>query len=44
MPDEEIEVFQKLEERRYDAEQNEEPFDWNMEKQLLTMPEQSPRH
>jgi len=44
MPDEEIEIFQQLEERRYEAEQNEEPFDWNMEKQLLSMPEQSPRH
>ncbi|QGZ31707.1 PA2817 family protein [Stutzerimonas stutzeri] len=44
MPDEEIEIFQRLEERRYEAEQNEEPFDWNMEKQLLSMPEESPRH
>ncbi len=44
MPDEEIAVFQELEERRYEAEQNDEPFDWNREKQLLTLPEQSPRH
>ena len=28
MPDEEIEIFQRLEERRYEAEQNDEPFDW----------------
>jgi hypothetical protein len=44
MPDEEIELFQRLEERRYEAEQNEEPFDWAMEKQLLSMPEQDVRH
>ena len=44
MPDEEIAIFQQLEERRYEAEQNDEPFDWNQEKQLLSMPEESPRH
>ncbi|MBA1274717.1 PA2817 family protein [Stutzerimonas azotifigens] len=44
MPDDEIAVFQELEERRYEAEQNDEPFDWNREKQLLALPEQSPRH
>ena len=44
MPDEEIAVFQQLEERRYDAEQSGEPFDWNQEKQLLSMPDESPRH
>ena len=44
MPDEEIEIFQQLEERRYEAEQNDEPFDWNMERQLMSMPEESPRH
>ena len=44
MPDEEIEIFQQLEERRYEAESNGEPFDWNMERQLLTMPDQGARH
>lgn len=44
MPDEEIDLFQKLEERRYEAETRGEPFDWNMEKQLLSMPEQSAPH
>lgn len=44
MPDEEIELFQRLEERRYEAEQNDEPFDWAMEKQLLSMSEQDVRH
>ncbi|HAF90131.1 MAG TPA: dehydrogenase, partial [Pseudomonas sp.] len=27
-----------------EAEQNDEPFDWNQEKQLLSMPEENPRH
>ena len=29
MPDEELDLYQALEERRFEAEQNEEPFDWN---------------
>ncbi|WP_455921496.1 PA2817 family protein [Pseudomonas putida] len=37
MPDEEIDLYQALEERRFEAEENEEPFDWNQEKQLLAM-------
>ena len=44
MPDDEIAIFQALEERRYEAEQNDEPFDWNREKQLLTMPDEGARH
>lgn len=44
MPDEEIVIFQALEERRFEAEQNDEPFDWNLEKQLLTMPDEGARH
>src|SRR5471032_2994151 len=44
MPDEEIELYQALEERRYEAEQNEEPFDWNQEKQLLAMSAQGSKH
>lgn len=37
MPEEELAMYQELEERRYEAEQNDEPFDWNQEKQLLSM-------
>jgi hypothetical protein len=37
MPDEEIELYQALDERRYEAEANEEPFDWGREKQLLAL-------
>ena len=44
MPDEEIELYQTLEERRYEAEANDEPFDWNQEKQLLALPSESPKH
>ncbi|AYC33180.1 dehydrogenase [Pseudomonas cavernae] len=44
MPDEEIELFQRLDERRYEAEQNGEPFDWNQEKQLLALPPESSKH
>ncbi|OLS62155.1 PA2817 family protein [Pseudomonas putida] len=44
MPDEELDLYQELEERRYAAEQNDEPFDWNQEKQLLSMSEQDSKH
>lgn len=44
MPDEEIALYQALDERRYEAEQNDEPFDWNQEKQLLALPSDSPKH
>ncbi|ROM46076.1 dehydrogenase [Pseudomonas poae] len=44
MPDEELEMYQALEERRYEAEQNDEPFDWNQEKQLLAMPDDQSKH
>lgn len=37
MPDEEISLFQALDERRYEAEQNDEPFDWEQEKQFLAL-------
>ncbi|RZA23814.1 MAG: dehydrogenase [Proteobacteria bacterium] len=37
MPDEEIALYQALEERRFEAEENDEPFDWNQEKQLMAM-------
>ena len=44
MPDEELELYQALEERRFEAEQNDEPFDWNQEKQLLALPAQDSKH
>lgn len=44
MPDEEIEMFQQLDERRYQAEIDGLPFDWNQELQLLSMPADSSRH
>ena len=44
MPDEEIDIYQQLEDRRYAAEERGEPFDWNSEKQLLTLPAESARH
>ncbi|WP_300626885.1 PA2817 family protein [Pseudomonas sp.] len=44
MPDEELDLYQALEERRYEAELNEEPFDWNQEKQLLAMPDDQSKH
>lgn len=44
LSDEEIDLYQALEERRYEAEQNDEPFDWNQEKQLLAMSAQDNKH
>lgn len=44
MPDEELDLYQTLEERRYEAEQNEEPFDWHQEKQLLSMSANDSKH
>ncbi|WP_137817739.1 PA2817 family protein [Pseudomonas sp. 2FG] len=44
MPDEEISLFQALDERRYEAAQNDEPFDWVQEKQLLALPQESSKH
>jgi len=44
MPDEEIDLYTTLEERRYEAEQNDEPFDWDQEKQLMAMGQDSSRH
>ncbi|UBM26641.1 dehydrogenase [Pseudomonas sp. p1(2021b)] len=44
MPDEELNLYQQLEDLRYEAEQNGEPFDWNQQKQLLSLPEQTPKH
>lgn len=44
MPDEELDLYQALEERRFEAEQNDEPFDWNQEKQLLALSAQDSKH
>ncbi|MGI4837749.1 MAG: PA2817 family protein [Janthinobacterium lividum] len=44
MPDDEIALYQALEERRYEAEQDDEPFDWNQEKQLLAMAVDGSKH
>ncbi|TBU88485.1 PA2817 family protein [Phytopseudomonas dryadis] len=44
MPDEEIEMYQQLEERRFAALEDDEPFDWNQEKQLLALPPHSSKH
>ncbi|MBF8722156.1 PA2817 family protein [Pseudomonas guariconensis] len=44
MPDEELDLYQRLEELRYEAEQNGQPFDWNQQRQLLSLPEQTSKH
>lgn len=44
MPDEEIALYQELDERRFEAEAHGEPFEWNREKQLLALPDDSSRH
>ena len=44
MPDEEIDLYQQLDEKRFTAEQSGQTFDWNQEKQLLALPEQSSKH
>ena len=38
MPDEEIEMYQTLEERRFYAAENDEPFDWNRESSCWPCP------
>lgn len=44
MPDEEIDMYQQLDERRFAAEENGEDFDWTAEKQLLALPDDSSKH
>ena len=44
MPDEEIEKYQELEDRRYAALENGEDFDWNHEIQLMFMPKKAAEH
>ena len=42
MPDDELDMYQALEERRFEAEQNDEPFDWNQENSCWPCPTTSP--
>ena len=46
LSDEELDMYEALEERRHEAEENGEPFDWNQEKQFMALPtgEDSPQH
>ena len=44
MPDDEIDKYQQLEDRRYQALENGEDFDWNHVIQLMFMPEKTPEH
>ena len=39
MPDEELDLYQRLEELRYEAERRGEPFDWNLQKRTLGSPD-----
>lgn len=44
MPDDEISLFQELDERRHQAELDGAPFDWNQEKQFLAVPQSPHKH
>lgn len=44
MPDEEISLYQTLDEQRFEAEEKGEAFDWLQHKQLLMMPEAETKH
>ncbi|MQG96402.1 PA2817 family protein [Pseudomonas sp. MN1F] len=44
MPDEELALYQQLEELRYEASERGEPFDWHQQKQLLSLPDNSHNH
>lgn len=46
LADEELDMYEALEERRFEAEENGEPFDWNQEKQFMALPTDadSPQH
>lgn len=44
MPDEEIELYQQLDELRFEANKRGQPFDWNREKQLLALGDDAPKH
>ncbi|MBD1552436.1 PA2817 family protein [Pseudomonas typographi] len=44
MPDDEIDLYQQLDERRFEAEEQGEAFDWNQEKQLLALGDSASKH
>ncbi|KAF1066968.1 MAG: hypothetical protein GAK45_01785 [Pseudomonas citronellolis] len=44
MPDEELALYQQLDERRWAAEEQGEAFDWTAEKRLLALPDDGLRH
>ncbi|ATP49155.1 dehydrogenase [Pseudomonas putida] len=44
MPDDELDLYQQLEERRHEAEQEGEPFDWHLEKQRLSQTDKGSTH
>lgn len=44
MPDDEISLFQDLDERRHQAELDGAPFDWQQEKLFLSAPEDQHKH
>ncbi|MNZ22086.1 hypothetical protein D3C78_391680 [compost metagenome] len=44
MPDEELELYQQLEEMRYEAEQQGETFDWHQHKEMLSLSNRRSAH
>ena len=44
MPDEEIALYQALDERRFEAQPNDQPFDSNLAKHMLALPPDTPHH
>lgn len=44
MPDDELELYQQLEEIRYDAEQQGEAFDWHQHKEMLMLSNRGSAH
>jgi hypothetical protein len=44
MPDEELELYQQLEEMRYEAEQQGEAFDWHQRKEMLSLSNRRSAH
>lgn len=44
MPDDELELYQQLEEMRYDAEQQGEAFDWHQHKEMLMLSNRGSAH
>ena len=44
MPDEELALYQRLDERRHEAESRGEAFDWAQEQRLMALPDDAARH